>query len=395
MRHIGDDERRARLARRHALAPGDRTDGPEAATRAMTVLHATEAATVHLAVWARTRDVSIADVDAALYARRTLVKQLAMRRTLFVFPRDLLPAAWGSASARVAAQERARLVKDLVAHGVTTTPESWLDVARAALLDRLRSGDELSAVQLREELPELAGRMLVSTGKKYEAVVHVAPRVLGLLAAEGAIVRATNAGRWRVNRPVWTSMTAWLGEAPEQHWKPEEGYAELVRRWLWTFGPGTEPDLVWWLGATKGAVRRALAEVGAVQVSLDGGATGWVLGDDVEPVPPVEPWSALLPVLDPTTMGWKERNFYLPPEHRDRLFDTNGNAGTTAWWDGRVVGCWVQDDGGVVSPVLSEDVGADGRAALDADAERLTRWLQGERVATVYSSPMMRGGATG
>lgn len=46
MRHVSDDERRARLAERHALAPVDRVDSPEAATRAMTVLHATEPATV-------------------------------------------------------------------------------------------------------------------------------------------------------------------------------------------------------------------------------------------------------------------------------------------------------------------------------------------------------------
>ena len=46
-------------------------------------------------------------------------------------------------------------------------------------------------------------------------------------------------------------------------------------------------------------------------------------------------------------MGWKERDFYLGA-HAPQLFDTNGNAGTTAWWDGRIVGCWVQDDAGVV-----------------------------------------------
>ena len=72
----------------------------------MTVLHATEPATVYLSLHARVDGLTRADVDRALYDERTLVKQLAMRRTLFVFPRDLLPAAWGSASARVAAQLR-------------------------------------------------------------------------------------------------------------------------------------------------------------------------------------------------------------------------------------------------------------------------------------------------
>ena len=58
-------------------------------------------------------------------------------------------------------------------------------------------------------------------------------------------------------------------------------------------------------------------------------------------------------------MGWKERDFYLDPEHTPYLFDTNGNGGTTAWWNGRIVGCWVQDDDAVVRVVLREDVGAD------------------------------------
>jgi hypothetical protein len=96
VRHIPDTERRARLARRHALAPEHRAADPEAATRALTVLHSTEPATVYLSVWARVDGVTVADVDRALYDDRSLVKQLAMRRTLFVFPRDLLPAVWGA-----------------------------------------------------------------------------------------------------------------------------------------------------------------------------------------------------------------------------------------------------------------------------------------------------------
>jgi hypothetical protein len=91
MRHVTDDERRARLAVRHALAPGLRADSPEAVTRAMTVLHATEPPTVTLSCWARMDAVTVADVDRALYQDRTLVKQLAMRRTLFVFPPTCCP----------------------------------------------------------------------------------------------------------------------------------------------------------------------------------------------------------------------------------------------------------------------------------------------------------------
>jgi hypothetical protein len=390
VRHVTDSERRARLARRHALAPAYRLDSALAVTRAMTVLHATEAATVHLAVFARAEGLTVADVDRALYDERSLVKQLAMRRTLFVFPRDLLPAALGSASARVAGPHRARLIKDIEISGVATNGAAWLDRVSADVLACLADGLERSQRELGEVVPELRHKIDLAPGTKWGRAFPAGTRLLTQLGVEGRIVRASNAGRWSVARPRWTLTDRWLGEQPEPATE-QDGYAELVRRWLRTFGPGTEADLVWWLGSTKSAVRRALADVGAVRVALDGGATGWLLPDDVDPVPGIAPWAALLPTLDPTVMGWKERAFYLG-EHAPLLFDSVGNAGTTAWWDGRIVGCWVQDpDGGVVVELL-EDVGADGRAALDTEAQRLTEWLDGLTVLGAYASSAMRAG---
>ncbi|WP_210648579.1 winged helix DNA-binding domain-containing protein [Nocardioides sp. SYSU D00065] len=387
-RRISDAERRRRIAVRHALAPSHRLDGVAAATRAMTVLHATEAATVHLAVAARAEAVTPADVDAALYDDRCVVKQLAMRRTLFVFPRELLPAAWGSASARVAATERTRIAKAIAGAGIADDGAAWLDAARTATLARLAAGPA-STAELRAELPELAGTVGGTTDKPWDRPVPVAPWVLTVLGLEGAAVRGRNAGHWRLNKPTWCRTEDWLDDVPEPL-DEAVGYAELVRRWLATFGPGTAADLQWWLGSTKTAVRRALADVGAVEVALDDGTAGWVLADDVEDVGPVEPWAALLPTLDPTVMGWRVRAFYLDPAHVPFLFDTNGNAGTTAWWDGRVVGCWVQDDRGVVRLSLLEDVGPVGRAALEVEAERLTAWLDGTVIGNVYASLQMK-----
>jgi hypothetical protein len=388
MRLLTDDERRARLARRHAVAPAHRVADPVTATRAMTVLHATEAPSVYLSLFARVEGLTVADVDRALYEDRSLVKQLAMRRTLFVFPRDLLPAAWGSASARVAATQRTRLAKNAEAAGLAADGAAWLDAACAATLDRLADGSELSAQELRHQVPALAGTIDLAPGRRWGGAVPIAPRVLTQLGVEGQIVRGRNAGHWRTARPRWTLMSTWLGQVPEPM-KPREGYAELVRRWLRTFGPGTAEDLKWWLGGTAATVKQALADVEAVSVELEGGVAGWVLDGDLEPEPAVEPWPALLPVLDATVMGWKERGFYLGP-HAPMLFDTNGNAGTTAWWDGRVVGCWVQDPEGVVVLNLLEDVGTEGRAALEAEASRLTEWLAGHRVSTVYPSIAMK-----
>ncbi|QIX26082.1 winged helix DNA-binding domain-containing protein [Nocardioides sp. JQ2195] len=388
MQHIDDDQRRARLAGRHGIAPSHRFHDPVEVVRAMTVLHATEAASVHLAVAARS-GCCVADVDAALYDDRSLVKQLAMRRTLFVFPRDLLPAAWGSASSRVAQQEHGRISRDVVRSGIADDGDRWLARAGAAVLDFVRDGDR-STAEIREAVPEISGTVTVgSATSKWGGEVPVAPRVLTWLGARGLLVRGVNSGHWRLARARWTTVDDWLGEEPRPL-TPEAGYAELVRRWLATFGPGTTKDIQWWLGSTATAARRALVDVAAVEVSLDGGATGWVLPDDLEPVDPVGDWAALLPVLDPTTMGWKQRDFYLRPQDTPFLFDSNGNAGTTAWWNGRIVGCWVQDDQGVVSVVPREPLSRAATSALATEADRLTAWLGGVRISSVYSSRQMK-----
>lgn len=387
-RHIDDDERRARLGVRHALAAP--VADTLAAARSVTCLHATEPASVHLAAWART-GASQEEVDRALYVDRSVVKQLAMRRTVFAFPRDLLPAVWGSASARVAGQQVRRMAKEMESAGITADGDAWarehLDLVRGLI----EKEGPLTAAQIRLALPALDAR--VSRGRgQYQADVAVAASVIVTLAASGDIVRGENDGGWKTSRPRWTATASWLGEEPVRLSEPE-GYAVLVAAWLRSFGPGTEADLVWWLGATKSAVRRALDHVGAVAVSLDGGAVGWVLPDDLDPVADPEPWVALLPALDPTTMGWKERGFHLGPDGgplAGKVFDGNGNGGPTTWWNGRIVGVWCQRDDGTVDIVLAENVPQAARRALDAKAAELTSWLDGDVVRSIYLSPLAR-----
>jgi hypothetical protein len=384
VRHVDDDERRARLGARHALATP--VADTLAAARAVTCLHATEPASVHLAAWARS-GVTRNPVDAALYTDRPIVKQLAMRRTVFAFPRELLPAVWGSASARVADQQLRRMAKEMETTGIARDGEAWA-AEHLELVHRLIERDgPLTTAEVRAALPALDARVTRGKGH-YRADVAVAASVIVTLAASGAIVRGENDGGWKISRPRWTAAAAWLGDAPDALPEPE-GYAALVTAWLRSFGPGTEADLVWWLGSTKAAVRRALADVGGVSVSLDGGDTGWVLPDDLDPVADPGPWAALLPSLDPSTMGWKGRAFHLG-DHVDKVFDRNGNGGPTAWWRGRIVGVWCQQPDGRVEVVLAEDVPRAAKRALDAKAEELTVWLDGDVVRSIYLSPLAR-----
>ncbi len=343
----------------------------------MTVLHATQPASVYLSYWARSRSPEAAQLDKALYTERSLVKQLAMRRTLFLFSRDLLSAAWGSASARVAGTERNRIARQIVNSGIAANGERWLERLRVQVLSLLAEHpDGLSALELRKLVPKMAVKL-----NTMASAPGLVSQVLTYLGARGDIVRATNRGHWRTAQPRWTLMRHWLGDVPKPY-KAADGYRELVRCWLHTFGPGTEDDLVWWLGAIRAMVRTALAELGAVEVSLDRGACGWLLPGDLDEVPDPGSWVALLPSLDPTVMGWQSRDFYIG-RHRNQLFDNQGNAGSTVWVEGRVVGYWVQDNASAVNVRLLERVSIRARRALELEAVRLTEWLGGIQVSDV------------
>jgi hypothetical protein len=380
-------ERRARLARRHRLAPGFRAGDVVDAARSMVCLHATDPATVYLSAWARVEDMQVADMDRALYVDRSLVKQLAMRRTLFAFPRETLGLAQAAAGNRVAATERRRLIRHVEEAGLQADGKRWLAKAERKVLAALADGREATSSELRAEIPELEGSIAYGEGKSWGGRMSVGPRVLTVLSAAGEIVRGSNNGAWTISRPRWTGLKSWLGEEVTVVEEPD-GVAGLVEQWLHAFGPGTAADVKWWLGSTLAAVRRALGELDAVEVDLDG-QTGYLLPGDLDAVEPVEPWATLLPPLDPTTMGWSEREWYLGA-YKPELFDAAGNAGPTVWWEGRIVGGWRQTESGDVDLQLLEDIGADGRRAVETEAARLTEWLGGTKVLPRFPSPLWR-----
>jgi hypothetical protein len=125
-------------------------------------------------------------------------------------------------------------------------------------------------------------------------------------------------------------------------------------------------------------------------VALDEG-TGHVLPGDTAPPPDDEPWAALLPALDPTPMGWQQRDWYLP-EAPDRatLFDRSGNIGPTVWWHGQVVGGWAQRADGTIAYRVFGDPGAEAAAVIGVAAVRLSGWLGDVRVTPRFRTPLER-----
>jgi hypothetical protein len=403
-------QRRRRLVERQLL--GTPVATVNEVVSAIVALHATDPVTVYLSAWARSR-CAVADMDAALYESRGVVRMLGMRRTVFVVPAGLAGVVQAACTEDVAARIRRQLVKDLAGGGIGDGDAGgWLRSLEDSVLRALAArGGGATGAQLSTDEPLLRTQLTYAPGKSYGGAANVTSRVLILMAAEGRMIRGHRRGGWSSGQFEWFLPEAWLHHAENAgdteasrsaglnaglnaglSANLEAGAArvELARQWLGAFGPALVKDLQWWAGWTGAQTKAALAALPVVEVDLDG-QPGIALADDLSFAAPSAPppVATLLPGLDPAPMGWQAREWYLGP-HAPTLFDRTGNIGPTVWWEGRVVGGWAQRPSGEVVCRLLEDIGADGTAAVTAEAAALEAWLGPARVTPRFRTPLER-----
>ena len=363
---------------------GARSPGADCGGRAESVvcLHATDPATVYLSAWARMDDMTVADLDGVLL-RRSFHRQAPGHATNAVRALGSCrrsrrrseqpgggcaapPSRQGGRSGGPPPRRRPLVVKT---PATRSSPHGWWpgQLVRAPQGDRAARGRDATYGEGRS-----GGR------------VSVGPRVLTILSAEGRIVRATNAGGWYVSRPRWASMEAWLG-APIDVVSPEEESPHSYGRGC-GLGPGTVADLQWWLGSTLTAVRRALVDVEAIEVDVDG-QPGFVLPDDLEPTEDVRRGPPCC--HRSTRRRWVDRAGVVPRPHKADLFDTAATRGRPSGGTGgsSAAGAKCREE---VELQLLEDAGSAGRRAIKMPP---TGSLPGSRAAECShaSPPRCRG----
>jgi putative protein-(glutamine-N5) methyltransferase len=445
---VSVNQRRARLLARHRLSAPAATVTD--ATNAVVALHATDPATVYLSARARTEAGTTEAVDEALYETRGIVRTLGMRRTVFVVPAPLLPVVQRACTDDVARRLRRQLERDLANGGVGGADVAgWLRDTEAGALRALAARGHATGAQLSADEPRLRTQLVYAPDKSYGGIANITSRVLGLIAAEGHMIRGHRRGGWPSGQFEWFPANAWLanaadgagdagsragdagsragdagsragdagsragdagsraGDAGSRAGDAGSGAgdagsgagdagsgadaaarAELARRWLLAFGPAPAADLQWWAGWTGAQTKAALAALDVREVDLEG-RPGVVLASDEAFDDDVASVASLLPALDPTPMGWQSRDWYLDP-HGPALFDRTGNIGPSVWWQGRIVGGWAQRPSGEVVYRMLEDAGSDASAAVAAEAARLESWLGPARVTPRFRTPLER-----
>lgn len=330
-------------------------------------------------------NMTVAELESALYEERTLTRLLGMRRTMWVVPTDLGATVNGSSTAALVDPQQRRTAWMVESAGIAKDGKRWVENTCERVLSVLDELGEVTARGLTAEIPELSKKLtFYKKDGSLLGEVGASTRILFLLATEGRIVRAKPLGSWISSQYRWTKTEDWLG-SPFPSVERDHAQADLISAWLRAFGPATELDMKWWTGWPVSQVRKALQRIEAVEVALQE-EVGYVHPEDTEPVAFPDRWVSLLPSLDPTTMGWKQRHWYLG-DHAEDLFDRFGNAGPTIWLDGRVVGGWAQRKEGEVVYEIFSDIGHEAETLIEDEVGRLQDWLGGTTVTARFRSP--------
>lgn len=327
-----------RCAAQFLHRPSDAT--VEAVVRRQLAVQAQDYRQARLAIRARTRGTTTADVDRVLSEDRSVVVTWLGRGTLHLVARDDYPWLLGLTAPTLLTATRRRLEQ----HGVTMP-----DALRAvALIGRfLADQGPLTRHELGGRLAE-AG--VVAPG---QGVLHL----LFLSGLQGLTVR----GPVEDGLQRYVLATDWL-DAPaaptELHGEDRErALAELARRYLRGHGPAGDRDLATWAGLPLRDARAGLKAIAAELVEAPDGLVDVRRDDDAGPSrPPVR----LLPMWDEMSVGWRDRAYLVPDEYRDRFVNRNGMIPAIVCAGGQAVGTWGSRRSGRSISVWVEPFSGDG-----------------------------------
>jgi hypothetical protein len=268
-------------------------------------------------------DSTVADVRAALWKDKKLVKTWLMRGTLHLIPAEDLPL--------FTAAMRAHWMR---------TRDAWLAYVEmnqsefAELIDAI--GEALDGQALTRE--ELIARVGKGRSERVQAVLKSGwGGILKPVARSGLLCFGPSRGQ----SVTFVRPKQWLGSWRDED--PDAALVEVARRYLRAYGPATKNDFARWWGTWPGVGNAGWADLAKerVTVSIEG-QNAELLAADLERISSdaPEPAVRLLPNFDPYLMGHANRDHLFAPEYRARVSRTAGWISAVVLVDGRVVATW-------------------------------------------------------
>jgi hypothetical protein len=310
-----------------------------------------------LAVRARSRARSAADVDDALTRDRSVVVTWLNRGTLHLVRAEDYWWLHPLTTPQLLRGNARRLAEEGV-------PPDDAERGVAVIERSLTAEGPLTRGQLAERIAKTGVRT------QGQAIVHL----LVLASLRGIAVRGPMAGR----EHAYALVRDWLGEPPGSRgaaaFDRERALAELAARYLAGHGPATGRDLAKWAGVPLGDARRGLAAIAGRLADRDDSLADLAGRHDRAiagcPLPPPR----LLGAYDPVLLGWASREPIVGAH--GKLVAINGLFRPFAMVAGRAVGTWGMPGGKVELTTFAPLPEADA-AALAADATQVERFLCG------------------
>ncbi|WMX45289.1 winged helix DNA-binding domain-containing protein [Streptomyces roseicoloratus] len=369
--HVTWPQADARRIRRQFLdRPADAPPAPVAA--AMLGAHAQVLSAAELSVALRRAEGTRADVRAALWRDRTLVKTFGPRGTVHLLPAEDLPLWTGALSALPAGPN------GHPPHVRLTAAQT--DEVVAAIADAL-TGAELTVDELTDAIVARTGPW--AGERVMEAFQDKWPRwrqVTHLAAHRGVLCFGPDRGRKvTYTHPGVRPLTG------------DRALGGLVERYLRAYGPATPGNLARWLAAPGGWATElfgSLAAAGRIEEVSFEGAAAWVAAGDTD-FPDERPPRGLrlLPYFDAFAVASQPRERLFPGAAYERALG-RGQAGNhpVLLVDGTVAGVWHQRRSGkriVVTVEPLRKLSAARLRDLGAEAERVAELLEGRAELTV------------
>jgi hypothetical protein len=172
-----------------------------------------------------------------------------------------------------------------------------------------------------------------------------------------------------------------------------DALAELVRRYLFAYGPATPRNFAQWLAApTRWAAElfASIAATGVIEdVTVEWGGSAWQVADDEVRGEEVPGGVRLLPYFDAYVIACQPRDRLFPGRAYERAL-AGSQAGNfpVVLIDGVVAGVWHQRRSGQRIDITVEVLATPTRAQLaelDAQAERVAQILEGTPRLTMGS----------
>ncbi|MFW9937380.1 MAG: DNA glycosylase AlkZ-like family protein, partial [Candidatus Thorarchaeota archaeon] len=286
-------------------------------------LHATGTLEPYIQLFIRSNKFVKQDLNRELYEKNSLGRIRGMRKTLFIEVKEMIP-----------------IVYNAVKYLTDNLEKKYLEYRNVSIEEYKKISTEILNLLNQNEMSTSQIKKTLNSQKNISAIVSV-------MCDRMELIRGSPLKSWKDRRLLYAPFKKYFPNMDLGKYTEEQAIELLIHKYIKTYGPCTENDIVWWTGITKGKVNNALhnliSNIQKVHIETLNHIF-YINNNDINKlnnnISIHQSHVNLLPILDPYVMGYKNRERYIQSKNYDYIFDRSGNATSTILLNGRIIGVW-------------------------------------------------------